>query len=274
MRRRHNLQKIFAGCGVLVLLGLGPAHAGAPPIPPQINTKTIEYTFDHVTMKGFLAWDDAMKGQRPGVLVLHEFWGLNDYARRRAEQLAGLGYVALAADMYGDGKVGSHPEEARAMMETVRQNITTWRGRANAALQALRQVPEVDPSRVAAIGYCFGGATALQMAYSGADLRAVVSFHGALPVAESTEKIRKTTKILILHGADDPRVTSEAVQKFKAALDQGHVDYRFIAYPGAVHSFTVREAGNDPSKGGAYNAEADRKSWDEMKRLFQETLGR
>ncbi len=242
------------------------------PASAKVQTKTVDYTYGGVTMKGFLAWDDAVQGKRPGILVVHEFWGLNDYAKRRTQQLAGMGYVAFAADMYGDGKVGAHPEDARAMMEAVRQNIAVWRGRANEALKTLRSQPTVDLAKIAAIGYCFGGATVLEMAYGGADLDAVVSFHGALPVPETTKDIPKKTKILILQGADDPHVTPETIQKLKAALDAGKVDYKFIAYPGAVHSFTVKEAGDDPSKGAAYNAEADRKSWAEMTRLFKDVF--
>jgi dienelactone hydrolase len=236
----------------------------------EIKTKTVFYDYGGTAMKGYVAWDDAVKGKRPGVLVVHEFWGLNDYARRRTEQLAGMGYVAFAADMYGDGKVGAHPEEARAMMAAVRQNKTTWMGRANAALKALRSQPEVDGARVAAIGYCFGGGTVLQMAYGGADLTTAVSFHGALSVPESTKDIK--ARLLILQGANDPFVTADTVQKLKSSLDQGKVNYKFIAYPGAVHSFTVKEAGDDPSKGAAYNAEADRLSWQEMTDLFRDVF--
>ncbi len=233
-----------------------------------VKSRTVDYEYGGTKMKGYLAWDDAVKGPRPAVIVVHDYWGLNDYARRRADQLAGLGYAAFAADMYGGGRVGAHPEDARAMMAEVRANVATWRGRANAALAALRKQPEIDPAKAAAIGYCFGGATVLQMLYGGADLKAVVSFHGALPVADSTQAISKNTKILILHGADDPHVPPESVKKFKVPLDAAKIPYTFIAYPGAVHSFTVKAAGDDPKNGSTYNAEADRKSWEEMVRLF------
>lgn len=233
-----------------------------------VKTKTVSYEYGGTTLKGYLAWDDSLTGKRPGVLVVHDFWGLNDYAKRRAEQLAGLGYVAFAADMYGDGKVGAHPDEARAMMAAVKKNLETWRGRAKAALATLKAQPNVDAARLAAIGYCFGGGTVLQLAYIGADLKAVVSFHGALSVPDSTKDIPKTMKLLILQGADDPYVTAETIQKLKAALEAGQVDYKFIAYPGAVHSFTVKEAGDDPKTGAAYNAQADKKSWEEMLKLF------
>lgn len=257
------MRNIFATALCLALISFAAAGQA------EVKTKTVDYEYEGTKMKGYLAWDDAVSGKRPAVMVVHEYWGLNDYAKKRAERLASLGYVALAADMYGNGQVAAHPDEASAMMQTVRQNIAAWRGRANAALKILRTQENVDASRVAVIGYCFGGATGLQMAYGGADLKAVVSFHGALPVPDTTKDIPKTTKILILQGADDPFVPKETIEKLKRALDAGHVDYRFIAYPGTVHSFTVKEAGNDPSKGTAYNAEADRLSWMEMTKLFQ-----
>jgi dienelactone hydrolase len=246
---------------------LSASDAGA-----KVRTRTVAYEHGGTTMKGYLAWDDALKGPRPAVIVVHDYWGLNDYARERADQLAALGYTAFAVDLYGGGRVGAHPEDARAMMAEVRANVETWRGRANAALAALRKEAEADPARVAAIGYCFGGATVLQMLYSGADLKAAVSFHGALPPADSTQAISRKTKILILHGADDPHVPPESVAKFKAPLDAAKIPYTFVAYPGAVHSFTVKVAGDDPKKGSAYNAEADRKSWDEMTRLFRDVF--
>jgi dienelactone hydrolase len=243
---------------------------GASAAFAEVKTKTVTYEYGGVTMKGYLAWDDAVKGKRPGVLVVHEWWGLNDYAKGRAEQLAKMGYVALAADMYGEGKSTQHPQEAGAMAEEVRKDLKTWLGRANAALQTLRAQETVDPKKIAAIGYCFGGATVLQLAYSGADLAAVVSFHGALVVPESTKDIK--ARILILHGADDPFVTPDAVQKLRAALDQGKVNYRFVSYPGTVHGFTVPNSEKSGVKGVAYNAEADRQSWLEMVKLFQEVF--
>lgn len=253
-----------------VSLALAAAVFLSLPAQAKIQTKVVSYEYGGATMRGYLAWDDAVAGKRPAVMVVHDFWGLNDYAKRRTEQLAGLGYVAFAADMYGDGRVGKHPEDARAMMAEVRKNETVWMGRANAALATLRAQPQVDPQKMAAIGYCFGGGTVLQMAYGGADLKAVVSFHGALPVPASVKDIK--ARLLILHGADDPHVTADTVAKLRAALDAGKVNYKFVAYPGAVHSFTVKEAGNDNATGAAYNAEADRKSWDEMTALFREVF--
>lgn len=240
---------------------------GAGTVAAEVKTKAVSYSFEGVTMQGYLAWDDALQGKRPGILVVHEWWGLNDYVKHRAEQLAQLGYVAFAADMYGQGKSTDHPEEAGAMMEVVRKNQATWLGRANAAVQTLKAQNNVDPTRIAAIGYCFGGATVLQLAFSGADLAAVVSFHGALLVPDSAKAVK--AKILILHGADDSFVKPEDVQKLKAVLDRDKVNYKFIAYPGAMHGFTVPGADKRGMKGLAYNAEADRLSWQEMMALFQ-----
>src|SRR3954447_10993359 len=163
----------------VALVGCNVALARA-----AVKTKTVTYQHGGMTFKGHLAWDDTVKGKRPGILVVHEFWGLNDYARRRAEQLAGLGYVAFACDMYGGGKVTTHPEDAARMAGEVRKNVKAWQGRAQAALDVLKGQEQVDPKKLAAIGYCFGGSTALELAYSGADLKAVVTFHAALPVPE------------------------------------------------------------------------------------------
>jgi len=248
----------------LGLIGIAPAAAA-------LKTQTIAYSYGGKTFKGYLAYDDSFSGKRPGVLVVHEFWGLNDYARSRADQLAKLGFVAFAADMFGDGKAFEHPEEASAMADAVRSNLAEWVGRAQAALKVLQDHPNVDSSKLAAIGYCFGGATVLQLAYSGADLKAAVTFHGALPLPPTTKSIKG--KILILHGGDDTHVTPEALQALKAKLDEGKVDYRVVVYPGAVHSFTVPGAEKRGMKGIAYNAEADRKSWDEMLKLFQGVFG-
>jgi dienelactone hydrolase len=197
---------------------------------------------------------------------------LNDYAKRRAEQLAKLGYLAFACDMYGEGKIAQHPKEAGQMAGEVRKNLKTWLGRAEAGLKVLRDNEMVDRKRLAAIGYCFGGSTVLQLAYSGADLDAVVSFHGALPIPESTKDIK--AKILICHGQKDTFIPDETIKKVRAALDAGNVNYKFISYPDAVHSFTVPEADKVGMKGIAYNAAADKQSWEEMLRLFKEALGK
>jgi dienelactone hydrolase len=254
----------------LVLGYVALAHA-AP--ENRVKTQDVTYEYDGMSFKGHLAWDDTLSGRRPGVLVVHEFWGLNDYARHRAEQLAGLGYVAFACDMYGEGKVTQHPEDAARMAAAVRQNTKTWQGRARAALKVLQANDRVDPTKLAAIGYCFGGSTALQLAYSGADLKAVVTFHAALPVPDPDQAKTIKAKVFINHGADDAFIPEETCQKVRAAFEGARVDYQFIYYGGAVHSFTVPGAEKVGNKNMAYNAEADHRSWDAMLRVFDETLG-
>ena len=241
---------------ILILFGAA-APAGA-----ALQTKTLDYSYGGKTFKGYLAWDDAFSGKRPGVLVVQECWGLNDYARSRTEQLAKAGYVAFAADMYGEGKVGAHPEQASAMANEVKSNLGEWLGRSQAALQTLRSQPQVDPTKLAVIGYCFGGATALQLAYSGADIKLAASFHGSLPVPEKPEMIK--AKLLIFHGGKDPHITAESLQAVKTKLDQAKVDYRLTIYPEAMHGFSVPGADARGMKGVAYNAEADQKSWADL----------
>jgi dienelactone hydrolase len=238
----------------------------------EVKTKDIPYEFEGVKLKGHLAWDDAVQGKRPGVLVVHEWWGLDDYAKKRAEQLASMGYVAFACDMYGEGKLAEHPKEAGAFAGEVRKNLKTWQGRAVAGLKMLQEAPGVDPTRIAAIGYCFGGSTALQLAYTGADLKAVVTFHAALPVPEEEQAKAIKAKVLICHGALDSFIPEETCQKFRTALEGAKVDYEFIYLSGSVHSFTVPSADKVGLKGMAYNEAADRRSWQAMRNLFHEVF--
>ena len=236
------------------------------------QTKDVEYEADGAKLKGVLAYDDAAKEKQPGVIVFHEWWGLNDYAKMRAKQLAELGYVAFAADMYGPGKVTEHPKEAAKLAQEVRMNQEVWLARAQAALKTLQAQEQVDPDRIGAIGYCFGGTTALILAANGAPLKAVATFHAGLPpfTADQAKKIK--SRILVNNGADDAFVAKEAIDKFKAALDEGGVKYQFENYPGAVHSFTVKDAEKHEIKGMAYNEAADTKSWQATQELFKETL--
>jgi dienelactone hydrolase len=250
-----------------LVLAAGSAHAA-------VKSKVIGYEYDGVPLKGYLAYDDAATGKRPGVLVLHEWWGLNDYARGRAEQLAGLGFVAFCADMYGDGKVTEHPEEAGKMAGEVRKNLKTWQGRAQAGLKVLTDQEQVDTKKVAAIGYCFGGSTALQLAYTGADLAAVCTFHAALPVPTEEQAKAIKAKVAICHGALDSFIPEETIQKFRAALDQAGVDYEMVYYAGSTHSFTVPDIDKKGINGLKYNAAADRRSWQLMQALFKEAFGK
>jgi dienelactone hydrolase len=244
----------------------------APFVQAEVKTKTVTYEHGGVNLIGHLAWDDAVPGKRPGVLVVHEWWGLNDYARKRAEQLAAMGFVAFAVDMYGEGKVTTHPQEAGQMAAAVRKDIKTFQGRAQAGLKVLQDHELVDARRIAAIGYCFGGATALVLAYTGADLAAVVSFHGALPVPGPDQAKAIKAKILICHGALDSFIPEATIQKVRDAFEQAKVDYEINYYGGAVHSFTVPDADKAGMKGIAYNAEADQRSWRDMLRLFGEVF--
>jgi dienelactone hydrolase len=239
-----------------------------------IQTKTITYKAGSVECKGFLAWDDAKEGKRPGVLVVHEWWGLNDYARDRARQLASEGYIAFAADMYGDGKTTEHPQEAGKMAAAVRQNGEEWVSRAKASLEVLKSQPQCDSSKLAAIGYCFGGSTALQLAFSGADIKAAASFHGALMVPKP-EQVRQTkATLLICHGAQDSFIPEDTIQKFRAALDAEGADWEMVYYAGARHSFTVKDADKVGNEGMKYDAEADHRSWSRLLALLDEKFAK
>jgi dienelactone hydrolase len=238
----------------------------------EVKSKTIEYTYEGQKFIGVLYYDDAVKGKRPGVLVVHEWWGLNQHARDRAQELAKLGYVAFACDMYGDGKTTEHPMDANKMASDVRKNADNWRGRAQAALKVLQDAEQCDSSKLAAMGFCFGGTTALQLASTGADLKAVVTFHAALPpfTEDAAKKIK--AKVLVCHGKDDFFIKPEAITGFKKALADAKVSLDFQEYEGAVHSFTVSDADKHNIKGMAYNKAADEKSWASMKALFAEVL--
>jgi dienelactone hydrolase len=258
------------------VIAMAAAVLAAGTAPAAVVTKTVEYEHDGTKLKGFLAYDDATKDKRPGVLVFPEWWGLNDYAKNRAKQLAEMGYVAFAADLYGEGKVidVDHPQDAQKMAMALRANVKSWRGRAEAALKQLTSQPNVDASKVAAIGYCLGGSTALQLAYSGADLDAVATFHAALPTptADDAKAIKPT--IYVAHGADDKFIPEKAISDFKGALDAAKVKYTFEAFPGVVHSFTVPDADKAKNPGMKYDKSADEKSWKEMQKLFKGTLGK
>ncbi|MEZ5540647.1 MAG: dienelactone hydrolase family protein [Pseudomonadota bacterium] len=246
---------------VLILL-LG----GVPCTQASVVGQEVTYQDGETTMKGYLAWDDAIAGKRPGVLVVHEWWGLNDYARRRAEMLAALGYTALAVDMYGDGRTAGHPEDAGKFSGAVRKDLPLMKARFEAARAFLNRQPSVDPSHNAAIGYCFGGSVVLEMARMGEDLDGVVSFHGSLGgLGPISDKV--TAKFLVANGAADPFVTKEQIELFEQDMDAAGVDYNFISYPGAKHSFTNPDADAFGQQFGlplAYNADADAASWSAM----------
>ncbi len=249
---------------ILVFVGLPPLADA------KIQSKAVLYTYGEGSFEGFLAWDDSVKGQRPGILVVHEWWGLNEYARSRAEQLAGLGYVAFAVDMYGKGRVTTHPEKAGEWAKLTTTNVDEWLGRAEEGLKLLQEDPKVDPTRLAAIGYCFGGATVMQLVYGGAPVKGVVSFHGSLPLPPNANPINNSAKVLIAHGASDPFLTSEHIGQFKAALDNAEIDWQMTLYGGAQHSFSNPSANQYGVKGVQYNAQADQRSWMHMRQFFEE----
>jgi dienelactone hydrolase len=238
----------------------------------DVKTNKVEYKFDGVTLVGHLYWDDASKEKRPGVLVVHEWWGLDDYAKMRAEMLAKMGYVAFACDMYGDGKVVDHPTDAGKMATMVRTNVDVWRGRAKEALKQLTSFELTDASRCAAIGYCFGGSTCIQLAASGADLKAISTFHAALPKLKDEDAKAIKAKVQVHHGADDTFISADSIATFKKALADAKVSLDFQKYKGCVHSFTVPAADKKKIDGMKYDKKADEESWAAMTKLFAETL--
>ena len=237
-----------------------------------VQTRAIEYKDGDVVLEGYLAWDDALTGRRPGVLVVHEWWGLNDYPKQRARQLAEMGYVAFALDMYGKGLTATTREGAGALAGKLRNDRPLMRRRAAAGLEVLRKQDLVDPARIVAIGYCFGGTAVLELARSGAEVAGVVSFHGGLDTPDPADARRIKAKVLVLHGAADPGVPPEQVKAFQESMNAAGVDWHMVSYGGAVHAFTNPAAGNDPSKGAAYDAKADRRSWEAMKAFFAEVF--
>ena len=238
-------------------------------VQAKLVTKTVEYKQDGTVCKGYLAYDDTIRGKRPGVLVVHEYWGLNDFTRKKTEQLAGLGYVAFAADIYGQGLVTTDPKEAGRLAGELRGNLPLLRARAQAALKVLSETPVADPQRLVAIGFCFGGTTVLELAYAGADLKGVVSFHGGLTSPQPEELKSIKAAILVLHGADDPHVKAEAITAFQEAMRQGGIDWQMVFFGGAVHAY-MNPAANDRAAGVAYDARAARRSWQYMQDFFKE----
>jgi dienelactone hydrolase len=248
----------------LRMLAIGFACLGSAFTHAAIQTKEVTYKAGDTILKGFVAWDDSIKGKTPGVLVAHEFWGLNDYARTRAKQIAQLGYTALALDMYGDGKWSDHPKEAGEMFNAVMGDAPLRAARFNAALEALKQQPTVDADRVGAIGYCMGGAVVLQGARSGADLDVVASFHGALGTKERAKKGDVKGKVLVFHGEADSFVTPEQVTALKQEMKDAGVDFTYVGYPGVKHSFTNPHADKVAKDFGmdvGYDTKADADSW-------------
>lgn len=239
-----------------------------------IFTSTIEYKHGDVILEGVLAQPEKDEGneKRPGVLIVHEWWGRNDFVEKTAQELASLGYVAFALDMYGKGVLTDDPKEAAKLAGSLRGK-PILRERARAGLDVLLKNKRVDPKRVAAIGYCFGGTTCLELAYDGAPLAGIVSFHGGLtnPKPEDSDRIK--ARLLVLHGADDPFVPKEQVAAFTDAVRAAKADWQLVAYGGAVHSFTNPKADNS-IPGACYDEKAARRSWEHMKAFFAELFAK
>ncbi len=236
----------------------------------KLHTETLDYKQGDATLEGYLAFDQARKGKLPGVLVVHDWMGQGKFSKAKADALAEMGYVALSVDIYGKGVRPTGPKEAGEQATKYKNDRTLLRARINAALDELRKQPNVDPKRIAAIGYCFGGTTVLELARSGADVAGVVSFHGGLDTPTPADAKNIKCKVLVLHGADDPHVPLKDVTAFEDEMRKGNVDWQLIKYADSVHAFTNLEAGSDKSKGVAYNAKADHRSWEAMKQFFAE----
>lgn len=253
---------------LLLVLAVG-ASAGTK---PDIEGREVSYRTAGAEMRGYLAYDRNVTGKRPGVLVVHEWWGHNEYARKRARMLAEMGYTALAVDMYGEGKQAMHPDDAGKFSSELMKNFDTAKARFIAAMDLLKKQPTVDPGRIGAIGYCFGGGIVLNMARQGVDLKGVASFHGSLAAVKPAPKSGVKARILVLHGADDKFATPEQIGAFKEEMKNAGADFQFIEYPGAIHSFTNPDADGYAKKFNlplGYNAEADKRSWEEMRKFLE-----
>ena len=239
----------------------------------SIIEREVSYSYNGVIMKGYVAYDGSFKTKRPAVLVVHEWWGNNEYAHKRAKMLAELGYIAFAMDMYGDGKLADNPKAAGELATPFYQNPQMALERIEAAIKRLMEFPETNPAKVAAIGYCFGGGMLLNAAKMGLDIRGVVSFHGSLNgVSAGDTKVK--ARILVCHGEADQFVTKEDITNFKHNLDSLKIPYQFISYTNATHAFTNTDATATGQKFNMpieYNASADKKSWNDMQ-LFLKKL--
>ena len=258
--RTNDLTRVLA---LLTLAVSGVAHA-------KLHGETVEYKEGTTVLEGYLAYDDAGAAKKPGIVVVHDWMGVSAETKRRADLLAGLGYVAFAADIYGKGVRPKDMKEAGAEAGKWKGDRAALRKRARTALDLLAANKHVDASKLAAIGYCFGGTTAIELARSGAPLVGTVSFHGGLDSPTPADGKNIKGKVLALHGGDDPFVPADQVAAFEKEMRDANVDWQLVAYGGAVHAFTIPMAGNDNSKGAAYNERADRRSWEAMKQFFTE----
>jgi dienelactone hydrolase len=257
-----------------LLLTALAALAFHPSLQAQVVSKTIEYEYQGTKLAGTMVWNDSIRERRPGILVAHDWMGHGPFALDKAKQLAREGYVTFAVDMYGKGVYAEDTQQASQLAGAIKKDRALMRGRIGAAFDVLKQQPQVDTQRTGAIGFCFGGTTALELARSGANVTAVVSFHGGLETSMKAEPGKVRAKILVLHGADDPYVPPEEVDAFEKEMKAAKANWELVMYGGTVHSFTQRSAGTDNSKGAAYNEQADRRSFLAMKNFFDEVFGK
>ncbi len=265
---RRIARFLVAGFAVLLL--------ATSAVRAELQRETITYRVGDKEFTGYLAYDDAVAGKRPGVLVVHEWWGLNAYSRKRAEMLAGLGYTAFALDMYGTGKVADHPDTAKAFMQSVMSDVPEAARRFDAAKSVLQGQPTVDAEKIAAIGYCMGGGVVLQMARLGMDLDGVVSYHGALATQTPAQPGQVKAKVLVFTGEADPLVPTDQVQAFVGEMQSAGVDYSLVGYRGAKHSFTNPDAdalGQRFSMPLAYDKAADNDLWMRTQFFLKQIFG-
>ena len=247
----------------------------ATAVQAEVVGKDVSYVVDEAVMRGYIAYDDSIKGKRPGVLVVPEWWGQNEYARMRARMLAALGYTALAVDMYGDGMVADNPEDASTLASGVTTDIDLEKSRFEAAMQFLRNYPTVDAGEIAAFGYCFGGGVVLNMARIGEDLKGVASFHGVLGTDHHAEPWKIRAHIISFSGDADPMIGPDKVAAFKKEMNNAGAKYQVVTYPGAKHAFTnpaADELGKKFNLPIAYDAAADKDSWEKAKTFLSEVF--
>ncbi|WP_418643953.1 dienelactone hydrolase family protein [Stutzerimonas kunmingensis] len=242
----------------------------------EVQTQEIPYTAaDGTEMIGYYAYDDAIEGKRPGIVVVHEWWGLNDYAKQRARDLAKLGYSALAIDMYGEGKNTDHPKDAMSFMQAALKDADAAKGRFNAGLDLLKEQAQTDTAKLGAVGYCFGGKVVLDMARQGVPLEGVVSFHGALATETRAAPGSVKARVLVEHGSEDSMISTDDIAALNVEMVKAGADYQFVSLPGAKHSFTNPGADAHQKNGldVAYQKAADERSWRDMQRFFEDTFG-
>ncbi|PKL42757.1 MAG: dienelactone hydrolase [Candidatus Riflebacteria bacterium HGW-Riflebacteria-1] len=252
---------------LLLILALFSALS---PLMAAIQEKTVEYSIDGVIHEGFIAFDDVVEGSRPGILVIHEWKGISDHVRQSCRHLAELGYLAFAADIYGKSVRPDSNEAAAKLSGSYKKDRPRLRAKVLAGLEEMKKLEQVDAKNTAAIGYCFGGTTVLELARSGADVAGVVSFHGGLDSPQPADAKNIKGKVLVLHGAIDPHVPDSEVAAFMAEMRDAKVDWQLVHYGSAVHSFTSPAAGDNPSLGSAYHELTARRSWKAMQAFFLE----